>query len=280
VSVEEAELAEYLDWLRAANVQFEVSPNLYRDTDHDGDLIRGEGDTATHEFPGHPPVIEHRDRAGGFAADHATDMVLGVVARHELVQSGDTVWDVGCGTGILGTGAALLGAGRVVATDLAEEALELARKTVDGAGVSVELRCGSLLDPMGDGERADLIMANLPHKPVPRALGLHIAQDGGEDGCELHLRFLEAALPRLTSSGRIAFFLHSLPGTRLLRTYGQSGNLRLISWKRRYLQPGEYGPLDLHFEERSLGGSSWMGSDGDRRFLLAGAWVLETAARV
>ena len=52
--------------------------------------------------------------------------------------TGMTVYDLGCGTGILAIGAALLGAAHVTGIDSDESALEIARKNASGLGTNPE----------------------------------------------------------------------------------------------------------------------------------------------
>jgi len=52
--------------------------------------------------------------------------------------AGKTVVDLGCGTGILGIGAALLGAERVIGVDIDQEAVGLAAANADELGVGIE----------------------------------------------------------------------------------------------------------------------------------------------
>jgi release factor glutamine methyltransferase len=74
--------------------------------------------------------------------------------------------DVGTGSGALAL--AMLTEGpfeRVVATDLSDEALQLAAENAAAAGVAdrLELRSGSLWAPLRPGERFDVIVSNPPY---------------------------------------------------------------------------------------------------------------------
>src|SRR6266540_1658954 len=67
-------------------------------------------------------------------------------ALEDLVQSGATVLDLGCGSGILAIAAAKLGAGRVLALDIDPNAVRAARENAVANGVArvVEIREGTL----------------------------------------------------------------------------------------------------------------------------------------
>ena len=247
----ERELEDYLGWLRRSGVDFTVAPGIVRDPDKDGSRVSGDATTRHLAMPGLPGIVEHRDPTTGVASDHATHSVAWAMLRSKPARR---VWDVGCGTGVLAVVAKLAGAREVLATDVDPRALELAARTAYAAGVEIGLLEGSLLEPLPDGAQADLVVANLPHKPVPEGMDLLVAQNGGPSGCEVHCAFAIQAEARLRAGARVLFFAHSLPDPQLLRCHAESFALELVSWKRRYLLPGEFGRLQDHFLERARRG--------------------------
>jgi ribosomal protein L11 methyltransferase len=76
----------------------------------------------------------------------------------EGIVAGASVIDVGCGSGVLAVGAALLGAGRVHAVDTDPIAVDATNQNAARNGVTVEAGRGSL--PRHDGP-FDLVFANL-----------------------------------------------------------------------------------------------------------------------
>ena len=70
----------------------------------------------------------------------AATLLLEAVRREDLV--GRSVLDLGCGTGVLAVGAALLGAGPVVGIDADTGAIEVARRNAALAGAAVGLEVG------------------------------------------------------------------------------------------------------------------------------------------
>jgi putative methylase len=60
---------------------------------------------------------------------------------------GKRVIDLGCGTGVLSVGAALLGAGEVIGVDIDPAALQVAKRNADSQNVAVSLIAGDLADP-------------------------------------------------------------------------------------------------------------------------------------
>jgi putative methylase len=72
---------------------------------------------------------------------YATPAVLAAELLHFAYMQGDledTVFDLGCGTGILAIGAKLLGAREVTGFDLDRKALEIARRNAETMGMDVE----------------------------------------------------------------------------------------------------------------------------------------------
>jgi putative methylase len=86
---------------------------------------------------------------------------------HALMKGdigGKSVCDLGCGTGMLAIGAALLGSARVTGVDIDERALEVARRNADLAGVeitfiSADLRQGDCRKRIGP---CDTVVMNPP----------------------------------------------------------------------------------------------------------------------
>lgn len=261
-------LAGYLEWLRGHGVVFEAG-GCEREPDHDGPLVAGEGARRAIELPGLPPFVEHR--GDGFAADHATlSTARALVPR---VAPGSRFWDVGCGTGVLAVAAGLAGARVVLASDVAGEAVTHAKRTAAEANVRVQFLVGPGLDPYpADAVAPDLAVANLPHKPVPDGISIPVSQAGGPDGDAVHGVFARQARERFLPGTRVVFFLHSLPHPRLLREWTNGFDLTLLSWKRRFLQAGEYADCLDVLERRVHDGCSFWRAGNGRRCFVAGVW--------
>jgi ribosomal protein L11 methyltransferase len=100
------------------------------------------------------------DPGGAFGSGSHPTTRLCLAAVERLVAGGEAVLDVGCGSGVLGVAAALLGAGAVGAIDVDPEAV---RATVEVAGLndvadSVVASTTALAEVSG---RFDLVVANL-----------------------------------------------------------------------------------------------------------------------
>jgi len=121
--------------------------------------------------------------------------------------------DVGTGSGCLAVALALeFPAARVIATDISEAALDVAKRNADTNGVAdrVDFRTGDLLEPVV--ESADLIVSNPPYVasgdapalvPEVREHEPHVALFAGADGLSLFTRLFPSAAKRLSAGGRL-----------------------------------------------------------------------------
>ncbi len=119
--------------------------------------------------------------------------------------------DVGTGSGAIALALALEGGfGKVVATDTSEDALSVARGNAARLRADeVEFRLGSLLTPVGEGERFDVLVSNPPYvrreeygdlAPEVREWEPEAALVSGDRGVEL-LDQLVAGGPRVLAPG-------------------------------------------------------------------------------
>lgn len=119
------------------------------------------------------------ESAFGTGTHPTTAMCLRVL--ESMVRGGETVFDVGTGSGVLAIAAAKLGAGRVVAKDYARASAEVAAKNVAENGVQDVVTTGvSDLFATFDG-KADLIVANIIADIIIRLfdeLDEHLAPNG------------------------------------------------------------------------------------------------------
>ena len=97
--------------------------------------------------------------AFGSGTHETTGMCLSLL--EEVISGGEEVIDVGTGSGILAIGAALLGAGRVLATDIDPDAVRVAAENVRNNHVDqvVSVRQGNLLDHVS--AVCDICVANI-----------------------------------------------------------------------------------------------------------------------
>lgn len=108
------------------------------------------------------------DPAAAFGSGtHATTRLC-LESMEQNLKAGDRVLDMGCGSGILGIGARLLGAGELVAVDIDEAAVRTTRENLEKNGLSLDgttLLCGNVLEDQkalaAMGGSFDLICANI-----------------------------------------------------------------------------------------------------------------------
>lgn len=91
---------------------------------------------------------------------HETTMMC-IQNLEKYVNPECTVFDIGCGSGILSVAAAKLGAKKVIGVDLDEVAVQVSRKNVLDNNVAsiVDIRKGNLVEVID--EKADVVIANI-----------------------------------------------------------------------------------------------------------------------
>ncbi|SKC79655.1 50S ribosomal protein L11 methyltransferase [Maledivibacter halophilus] len=97
--------------------------------------------------------------AFGTGTHETTTMCIRLLEKY--IRQGNTVYDIGCGSGILSIAAAKLEAGKVVAVDIDETACKVSRSNVKMNSVQdiVEIKNGNLMDVVKG--KADIIVANI-----------------------------------------------------------------------------------------------------------------------
>lgn len=129
------------------------------------------------------------------------------LVRSLRVNAGESVLDVGTGSGVIAIHACYLGAARVLALDVNPAALKsAARNAVEhGFGEIMEVRYSDLFAHVGD-ERFDVITANLPFRD--KAAPDVVARSQWDTGFQTNTRFLREVGGHLKPGGRI-YFAHA-----------------------------------------------------------------------
>jgi len=130
---------------------------------------------------------------------------LKVLSPRDQKERNFKILEIGTGSGAVSVALAKeLPSAFIVATDLSEEALSIAKKNAAQNGVRERIRFlkGHLFNPLAKGSRFELIITNPPYipqdhfpclAPEVRDFEPRIALDGGNDG----LTFFRQALPRV-----------------------------------------------------------------------------------
>lgn len=177
---------------------------------------------------------------GGAVEDPATEMTLRAIEQNPSLIRGRRVWEVGCGNGIVSVVCALAGAREVWASDVDPAAIEETRNLSERSRASVRVEEGSLLDVAAFPEPPEVLLVNLPQKPVEEGRLLRTWENGGPDGTRFLRPFLEQAQERLAGGGSILYLTHSLPHPSALRLLQAHFETRLLSWRLRRFRPGDY----------------------------------------
>ena len=116
--------------------------------------------------PGDLPLIISAGDSFGSGTHATTRMCLALLETR--IRPGDSVFDLGCGSGILSVAAAKLGADRILAADIDPEAERATQENAALNGVSgkIEFRLGSLdvvLNPRSriKNQKSKVVVANL-----------------------------------------------------------------------------------------------------------------------
>ena len=166
--------------------------------------------------------------------------------------------EIGTGTGAIAIACAKeIASSRVLATDISEEALALAKENAEANGLGEELKFaqGDLLDAVKDSAKIDCLIANLPYIPDGEKGKLQpevdkfdpaLALYGGPDGLTLVRKMLSQTEGKLASGAPILLEIGSEQAAMLqseaanypwLEFTGAHkdfcGNVRFVSYKAR-----------------------------------------------
>lgn len=131
-----------------------------------------------------------------------------VTAALQRLPPGQTVIDVGCGSGAIGVTLALERGSKVLAADISEAAVRVARENAVRLGAEVSFACGDLLSPVAT-RSVDMVVSNPPYVGLDEADGLqrevrehepHVALFAGKTGTAIYEK-LVADAPRVLRPG-------------------------------------------------------------------------------
>jgi release factor glutamine methyltransferase len=164
-----------------------------------------------------------------------TEVLVGEVLGATADPAGSSALDIGTGSGAIAL--SLLREGRferVVATDVSDGALEVAASNAASLGLAdrLELRRGSVWQPIGDGERFHVIVANPPYvmeseraalMPEVRDYEPEGALFGGVDGLAVIREIVAGAPSRLWAGGLLALEVGPAQARAVAELMGDAG---------------------------------------------------------
>jgi len=160
-------------------------------------------------------------------------------AQNLVVNENDVVLDLGTGCGILGILAAKK-AKKVVATDINPYAVRCARINAGQNNVlaKIDIRQGSLFEPIGKSEKFDVIIFNAPYLPTSegeKRSWVGKAWAGGQSGRDIIEPFISKALNHLKKKGRIFLAQSSLSDIeKTIQRFRESGLDATIVAERKF----------------------------------------------
>jgi methylase of polypeptide subunit release factors len=184
----------------------------------------------------------------------AADHVLGIssastsLAQLTVREPVGRALDLGTGCGVQALHLAEH-AGDIVATDVNERALAMTRLNADLNGVRVDVRAGSLFEPVA-GEQFDLLVTNPPFVVSPATEAPLVYRDSGLPGDELVRRVVTGAPRHLAPGGRaqvLANWVHRRGEPWQDRVGGWLDGTGCDAWvvQREVADPAEYVELWL-----------------------------------
>jgi release factor glutamine methyltransferase len=183
-----------------------------------------------------------------------TEVLVGeVLSWATLHGSWGAALDIGTGSGAIALSLACEGRfARIVATDVSRDALDVARGNAQRAGLSdvVEFRCGAYFEPVREGERFTVIVANPPYvaeseramlAPEVREHEPAAALFAGADGLSAIDELVAGAPPWLESGGLLALEIGDgqaeavLERVRATAAYANASVVADLTGRRRVL---------------------------------------------
>lgn len=174
------------------------------------------------------------------------------------VNPNEKVLDIGTGTGFLAILAAKLG-GKVFATDILPQAVELTQNNAQKNNVSVDVRLGDMFEPFA-GEKFDVIIANVPQeelspkitKTLPKEVV--VGMSGGKNGNELLLKVLNLAPKFMHKDSRLYVVAYSVSNYReSLKAILENYQARLINFYTSPVKDFLYSDPEYYLDQSKEG---------------------------
>lgn len=155
-------------------------------------------------------------------------------AENMNIKKGESVIDIGTGSGFLAILAAKLG-GNVSATDNDKDAIETAKKNAANNNVKIDFKRGEYFANFQN--KFDVILANLPQEWVHLNYKNALTEqqrnslDGGEGGNAQILKFLDIAKNYMHKNSRIYIIIYTVTDfSKTLKKIIENYNVKLMSF--------------------------------------------------
>ncbi|MDY2793932.1 MAG: 50S ribosomal protein L11 methyltransferase [Peptostreptococcus porci] len=113
--------------------------------------------------PSEGDLVIHMDPGMAFGTGNHETTSMCIENLEKYVSEKSTVFDIGCGSGILGIVASKLGAKNVVGIDIDEMAVKVANENIQKNNVQDIMTAivGNMTDKIEEGAKADIVVANI-----------------------------------------------------------------------------------------------------------------------
>lgn len=113
--------------------------------------------------PSEGDLVIHMDPGMAFGTGNHETTSMCIENLEKYVSKKSTVFDIGCGSGILGIVASKLGAKNVVGIDIDEMAVKVANENIQKNNVQdiMTAIAGNMTDKIEEGAKADIVVANI-----------------------------------------------------------------------------------------------------------------------
>lgn len=150
-------------------------------------------------------------RPGVLIPRYDTEIVANTACDLLNSKKGESVLEIGCGSGAIAISLAKKANAKVTAVDINPEACELTKENAALNGVRIEVLCGDMFEPIKK-KKYNMIISNPPYiksavietlMPEVRDHEPREALDGGEDGLDFYRRIAVEAPEHLKKGGML-----------------------------------------------------------------------------